>query len=83
MDRKELDRLYTILAGAPGREDLLKVMAALATYVADVRNELPAGDDSIATRQATAAILNNAIDTVRRIRNNSLQRPGSGGDPST
>lgn len=82
MDDKELHRLYKILAGSPGREDLLKIMQGLATYVADVRNKLPAGDDSIATRQATAAILNNAVDSVNRIRNNSLQRPGSAGDPS-
>jgi len=82
MDNKELQRLYKILAGASNYRDLLTVLTALASHVADVRNKLDVEDDSIAVRKATSTILKNTVDSVNRIRDNSTQRPGDGGDDS-
>lgn len=75
-----LQTRYKILAGTNNHEDLLKTMEVLADNVSDVRVKIPGldpKDDTIAVRAACAAILKNAVDTVRRMRKNNIQRLGS------
>lgn len=55
------------------------MMECLADSVSDVRVKIPGisdEQDTIVVRSACAAILKEAIDTVRRLRKNSIQRPG-------
>lgn len=80
MAETPLQHRYKLLATASNHEELLKTVELLADSVADVRTKIPGmlpADDTIAVRAACAAILKDMVDSVRRIRNNSRQRPGS------
>lgn len=80
-----LQHRYKILAGTNNHEDLLKTLEVLSDCVADVRFPIPAikpEQDNVQLRAAVAAILKDAIDTVRRIRKNYYQRPGDSEESS-
>lgn len=75
-------RLYLLVAGAPNHDDVINLLEALADAAADVRVDLPGvgKDDSIAVRKAVNNCLKEAIDTLRKIKNNQSISSSVGDD---
>jgi len=68
-----LQRKYKIVAGAPNYNDFLVLLQQLADDAADIRTPIE-GVQSIETRQAINSYLQNAVDTIRRVRKNDLEQ---------
>lgn len=71
----ELLRKYKIVAGAHNCGDFIAVLEQLLDDVNDIRVKMPA-PDTIESRKAAAYILRDALDSIRKYRNNAPKIQG-------
>lgn len=80
---KELLRKYKIVAGNYSARDFLDLLEYMAMKVADVRTPLSIKQDSMEIRLAVNSYLQEAIDSIRRIKDNKGQlRDGESSEDS-
>lgn len=81
MSEHNLRQLYMIVAGSGDRDDFVKLLDKLANDAADVRVRIPnVKNDSLEIRQAIYDYLKQALDNIRRAKDNNVRTPSSVGD---
>lgn len=64
------EQLYEVIAEANNAEDFCALLRSLIERLADIRQ----GSETLETRQAAIRILQDAIDTIRRVQKNVTTR---------
>lgn len=72
--------MYKVVALGRAGTDVIAMLEKLSSRVCDIRVAMPAGG-SVEARQAAAAILSSAIDSLRAVRNNGNRDEPEDDDP--